>query len=421
MKPRCAALGGSLVVLVVLLWSAGAAARDLRLSNGTDVPVTVHAADGPLLFLWLPSGYGSQSAEAPLARELARRGIEVWQADVLEGRLLPPLESSLEQVPAEDVALLIDAAAKTGKRVLLVAAARAGLLALAGGQHWLAQRPRTPQQLAGVILLHPNLYVGPPAPGREAEYHARVAQNRLPVFIFQPEQSPWRWRLAPTRAELEKGGAAVYTWLLTDVRDRFYFRPDATGGEAVASRRLAGMLRAAAGQLAATAQAPMNTRPAVAANQRVAGTRGLQVYRGDPVPPPLALATLDGRRLDLAALRGKVVLVNFWASWCPPCVHEMPSMQRLKDKLAGRPFEILAVNMGESEREVRVFLRDRVRVDFPIPMDRDGRALKAWKVFVFPTSFVLDAEGHIRLGVFGEVEWDSPEVMAPILGLMPRS
>lgn len=411
----------SLAVLAMLLWSASSAARDLRLPNGVDVPVTVHAATGSLLFLWLPSGYGSQSAEAPLARELARRGIEVWQADVLEGRLLPPLESSLEQVPAEDVALLIDAAAKTGKRVLLVASARASLLALAAGQHWLANRPRTPEQLAGVILLHPNLYVGPPAPGRDAEYHAGVARNRLPVFIFQPEQSPWRWRLAPTRAELEKSGAAVYSWLLTDVRDRFYFRPDATEGESIASRRLAVMLHAAAGQLAATALAAASTRPAQAAGKSTAGARGLQAYRGDPAPPPLALTTLDGRRVDLQALRGKVVLVNFWASWCPPCVHEMPSMQRLKDKLAGRPFEILAVNMGESEREVRAFLRDRVQVDFPIPMDRDGRALRDWRVFVFPTSFVLDADGRIRLGVFGEIEWDLPEVVTPILGLMPKS
>ncbi len=418
MKRLRTAIGCS---LVALLSSTASVARDLRLPNGADVPVTVHAAVGPLLFLWLPSGYGSQSAEAPLARELARRGIEVWQADVLEGRLLPPLESSLEQVPAEDIALLIDAAAKTGKRVLLVAAARAGQLALAGGRHWLANRRRAPERLAGVILLHPNLYVGPPPPGREADYHASVAQNRLPVFIFQPEQSPWRWRLAPTRAELEKGGAPVYSWLLTDVRDRFYFRPDATAGEAVASRRLAAMLHAAAGQLAVTAQAPASPRPAVATGKSAAGTRGLQAYRGDPVPPPLALTALDGRRIDLRALRGKVVLVNFWASWCPPCVHEMPSMQRLKDRLAGRPFEILAVNMGESEREVRAFLRDRVRVDFPIPMDRDGRALRAWKVFVFPTSFVLDAEGRIRLGVFGEVEWDSPAVVNPILDLMPES
>jgi hypothetical protein len=93
-------------------------------------------------------------------------------------------------------------------------------------------------------------------------------------------------------------------------------------------------------------------------------------------------------------------------------------MQRLKEKLAGRPFSILAVNMAESDKSVRAFL-SIMKVDFPVPMDRDGAVLKSWKVFVFPTSFVLDAEGRIRLGVFGEVEWDSPEVMAKVVGLLP--
>ena len=148
--------------------------------------------------------------------------------------------------------------------------------------------------------------------------------------------------------------------------------------------------------------------------------RGLQPYTGNPLPPPLHLSDLDGRTQDLAQLRGRVVLVNFWASWCPPCVHEMPSMQRLKERLAGRPFTILAVNMAETDKEVRAFL-SKMKVDFAVPMDRDGTVLKSWKVFVFPTSFVLDAEGNIRLGVFGEVEWDSPEVMEKLIGLLPAA
>jgi len=93
-------------------------------------------------------------------------------------------------------------------------------------------------------------------------------------------------------------------------------------------------------------------------------------------------------------------------------------MQRLKEKLAGKPFSILAVNMAESDESVHAFL-SKMKMDFPVLMDRDGAVLKSWKVFVFPTSFVLDAEGHIRLGVFGEVEWDSPEVMAKVAELLP--
>jgi hypothetical protein len=95
-------------------------------------------------------------------------------------------------------------------------------------------------------------------------------------------------------------------------------------------------------------------------------------------------------------------------------------MQRLKEKLAGRPFTILAVNMAETDKDVRAFL-SKMKVDFAVPMDRDGAVLKSWKVFVFPTSFVLDAQGNIRLGVFGEVEWDSPEVVEKLVGLLPTT
>jgi thiol-disulfide isomerase/thioredoxin len=139
--------------------------------------------------------------------------------------------------------------------------------------------------------------------------------------------------------------------------------------------------------------------------------RELKPYRGDPAPPPLALRDLDGRLHDLAAYRGQVVVLNFWASWCPPCVHEMPSMQRLQDKFAGRPLVVLAVNMGEDEATVRAFVRDTIKVTFPIPLDRDGAALKRWKVFVFPTSFVLGRDGKIRYALFGELDWAQDSVL----------
>ena len=93
-------------------------------------------------------------------------------------------------------------------------------------------------------------------------------------------------------------------------------------------------------------------------------------------------------------------------------------MQRLKEKLAGRPFTILAVNMGETAEEVREFLATKVKVDFTILMDRDGAALKSWKVFVFPTSFVVAPDGHIRYALFGAYEWDAPEPVAIIESLL---
>ena len=386
---------------------------DIKLKDGTTVTVEAHPASGKSLVLWLPSGFGKFAGETQVAGRLAALGVEVWQEDLLEARFLPPLESSLDNIPDGDVAELIDAAAKTGKRVYLLTTARGGIVGLRGARAWQKRNPKS-NALGGALLLHPNLFAGPPEPGKEAEYHSIAAQTRLPVYILQPEQSPWRWRLEATQAELEKGGSKVFTRVLTDVRDRFYFRPDATEVEIDVAQRLAEMLRDSIRTLNDVKLAEVTaTRisKAPAAKTVVSIENKLRPYKGSPVPPSLRLMGLDGKVYDLADYKGKDVLVNFWASWCPPCGHGMPSMQRLKEKIAGKPFVILGVNLAEPEQEVRDFLATKVKVDFPILMDRDGAALKAWKVFVFPTSFVVGPDGKIRYGLYGELEWDHDDVL----------
>ena len=76
--------------------------------------------------------------------------------------------------------------------------------------------------------------------------------------------------------------------------------------------------------------------------------------------------------------------------------------------MAGKPFTILAINMAEDEATIRRFLQEKVKVDFPILLDRDQAVLKRWKVFVFPTSYLLGADGKIAYGLAGAIEWDEP-------------
>lgn len=144
----------------------------------------------------------------------------------------------------------------------------------------------------------------------------------------------------------------------------------------------------------------------------------LKPYKGKPLPD-FSLLDLKGKKHSLSDYKGKVVLLNFWATWCPPCVKEMPSMQRLQDKYQGKDFEILAVNMGEDSTTIEIFLQ-KMTVNFPILLDSDGAILKQWKIFAFPTTFLVDKEGNIAYALFGGLEWDSPEAVAVVEELMKQ-
>jgi thiol-disulfide isomerase/thioredoxin len=134
--------------------------------------------------------------------------------------------------------------------------------------------------------------------------------------------------------------------------------------------------------------------------------------------PPLALRDLQGVERRLEDYRGKVVVLNYWATWCDPCRDEMPSMQRLQDRLAGKPFAILAVDYGEGAPRIQDFLK-KVPVRFTVLLDRDLATADAWKVKVLPTSLVIGADGRIRYSAVGGLEWDSPAVESAIRKLLP--
>ncbi len=144
----------------------------------------------------------------------------------------------------------------------------------------------------------------------------------------------------------------------------------------------------------------------------------LKPYNGKPLPD-FSLQDLKGKKHSLSDYKGKVVLLNFWATWCPPCVKEMPSMQRLQDKYQDQDFEILAVNMGEDSTTIEIFLQ-KMSVNFPVLLDSDGAILKQWKIFAFPTTFLIDKEGNITYALFGGLEWDSPEAVVVVEELIQQ-
>jgi len=143
----------------------------------------------------------------------------------------------------------------------------------------------------------------------------------------------------------------------------------------------------------------------------------LKLWSGGPTPA-LALKDLDGRPHQLSDYRGSVVLVNFWATWCAPCRDEMPSIQALKEKLAGKPFVVLAVNLDEPEPRIRKFL-SQMKVDFTILRDSEKRAAKAWNARILPASYIVGRNGRVRYTLVGEIDWANEHVVARISELLP--
>jgi len=144
-----------------------------------------------------------------------------------------------------------------------------------------------------------------------------------------------------------------------------------------------------------------------------AGAAGtLSAGSGEPAPA-LALRDLDGREVRLDAFRGRTVVVNFWATWCTPCVAEMPSLERLRTTLASEGLEVLAVNLQENAARIRPFA-DKLGLTMTMLRDHDGGARSAWGVRVFPTTFVVGPDQRIALVAIGEIDWDRSDVVARI-------
>ena len=135
-----------------------------------------------------------------------------------------------------------------------------------------------------------------------------------------------------------------------------------------------------------------------------------------PVPPLQAL-DMQGKTWTLADLRGRAVLLNFWATWCPPCRAEMPSLQQLAEIYGPEQLQVLAINVGEGPRRIAQYLQSS-GLDLTVLLDPQSLASKAWGASVLPTTILIDAEGKPRLRVRGEVDWSGREAQTLVEPLL---
>ena len=121
----------------------------------------------------------------------------------------------------------------------------------------------------------------------------------------------------------------------------------------------------------------------------------------------LSLVDVEEQPISLESFKGKVILLNFWATWCPPCIKEMPSMERLRNQLTGKPFEVVAINVGESPTTVSSFMLELdTELTFPILLDQDAKSFGQLGLRGLPMTLILDHEGNIIEKVLGGRDWD---------------
>ncbi len=157
---------------------------------------------------------------------------------------------------------------------------------------------------------------------------------------------------------------------------------------------------------------------ALAALPLAAATAAEQPLRTlDPRPAPgFVLEQLSGEKLDLASLQGRTVILNFWATWCPPCREEMPGLQRAWEQTRDDGIVVVGIAVGEDRQPVAEYVQ-AAGLGFPVVLDPDTEATMAWGVRGLPTSYVIDPSGQIVFAAEGEREWDDPALLDRVRAL----
>jgi thiol-disulfide isomerase/thioredoxin len=316
------------------------------------------------------------------------------------------------------VAAVIQAAHREStKKILLASYDRMPLPLLRGVNRWQGNEMRS--RLLGAVLFYPNLFGPAPVAGEKPLLDPILNTTNLPLVIYQPELGAQRWRLPQVVSTLWQAGSATYVYLVPGVKDWFIMgegEPDKTETRVVAKlpKQLSILAR-----LLEDHPKPKPNRPILTTQIPRTRLSTLSALENPRQAPGLKLSDHLGHPLDLNTLKGKVVLVNFWATWCPPCVEEIPSLNRLQTHYRDQDVSIVSVDFRESAEEIAHFLQERP-VDFPVLMDRNGQSSLAWGVFSFPSSFIIDKQGRISYSANRALNWDSQEVISVIDGLLTK-
>lgn len=371
-----------------------------------------YSASGEQLLIYVAPGYGFNERGDSMAKALAALGIEVWMVDLADNLFLPRGNKAIRSINDQYLASIIEQAhTQSGKNITLFTSSYGAIPVLQGARRWQLNHPKLEKSyLNGAILFSPELYLGVPALGVDPDFVPVTSASNIPIMIYQSEYRNNRWQLDNVIHNLEKGGATVYRKILLGITS-FFYKLDTAPNTLKALRDIPGEIPRVI-QLLDSSPRPSiaTTMPQAKSSKQVGLDTQLKLFQGNKTAFALDLMNINGNRIVRNNYSGKVTVVNFWATWCPPCVKEIPSLNRLSAKMSGHNFELISINFAEQKTIITEFLK-KVNVEFPVLLDEKGQTSAKWNTITLPSTFVIGPDGKIIYGVNAAIEWDSPEVI----------
>ena len=391
---------------------------DVTAHDGTDLNLHHYPAQGDYLIIWVASGYGLSPRDVRLAKGLAQQGLEVWQIDFAQALFQVGGSNFMRRLNPNYVVDLIHAAhTRTHKHVILLSHSYGAIPTLRGATLW-QQTANHDGRLTGVVLLSPDLYASIPELGLAPNYLPIATATTIPLVIYQAGKRGNASQFPHLLQQLTRSNHNVFFKLMPTITSPMY--PGDTSRATLQllpklPRELASMIRMLDKLPAPTTTPVYSFHPK---NEARLDSR-LKPYRAQPKPNAISLRSADNRHYKISDYTGKVSVINFWATWCRPCREEIPSLNRLRKTMHGKPFQLISINYAENADTVKAFLK-QVKVEYPVLLDSKGETSAKWKVIAYPSTFVIGSDGKIHYGVNAAIEWDAPGVIRLLEGLMPK-
>jgi thiol-disulfide isomerase/thioredoxin len=407
-----------ILLVLISFWVGVIYAEDITFSTtlGNDIEIKTYPSESKNLLIYLPGQRGLGKEYVQWANELNFDDFNIWALDLHASYMISPSRNSPQKFIMQDVLDVLKQAEGKFDNIYVLTVSRGAKFSLEVAYHHQINNPQ--HKLKGIIMHSPHLIKGNAEIGNEAEYEQIAKYSNLPLYLIFSQYSTKYARASEIVNVLKTGGSSVFTQMMKNTSAGFFMRPnkDLTITDISNKNKLGAIYTNAINLLKNQKVKQLKTIKKIdnsTNRSKFKSTLSSQNFAAKE----LILTNLDGKQIDLKDYKNKVVLLNFWASWCKPCVKEIPSLMRLKNKVNNDNFEILTVNIGESKNKIMSF-KKKVKFDLETLLDTDGKYANLWNIYAYPSNYIWDKNLVVRYGYRGALEWDRDDIVKTINELL---